>query len=57
MLNSFTNSKEYGAGPGFSGVGPGITVVNNIDAYAVNTDWKKAFLDKEKLQVKMLVLL
>jgi TonB-linked SusC/RagA family outer membrane protein len=41
--------KEYGAGPGFSGVGPGITVdVNNIDAYAVNTDWKKAFFRQGK---------
>ena len=41
--------KEYGAGPGFSGVGPGITVdVNNIDAYAVNTDWKKVFFRQGK---------
>ncbi|WP_182651495.1 SusC/RagA family TonB-linked outer membrane protein [Flavobacterium sp. SOK18b] len=36
--------KAFGAGPGFTGVGPGITVdVNNINSYAVNTDWKKVF--------------
>jgi hypothetical protein len=31
-------------------VGPGIVDVNNIDAYAVNTDWKKVFLDKENFK-------
>jgi hypothetical protein len=51
MLNSFTNSKGIRCWSRFSGVGPGITVdVNNIDAYAVNTDWKKAFLDKENFK-------
>jgi TonB-linked SusC/RagA family outer membrane protein len=36
--------KEYGAGPGFTGVGPGLTVdVNNIDAYAIDTKWKDIF--------------
>jgi TonB-linked SusC/RagA family outer membrane protein len=41
--------KEYGAGPGFTGVGPGVTVdVNNIDAYAINTDWKKVFFRQGK---------
>lgn len=36
--------KEYGEGPGFSGSAKGIIVdPNNIDAYAINTDWKKVF--------------
>lgn len=36
--------KTLGVGPGATGVGPGITVdVNNINSYAVNTDWKKVF--------------
>jgi TonB-linked SusC/RagA family outer membrane protein len=36
--------KQYGAGPGFTGTGPGIIVdPNNIDAYAINTNWKDVF--------------
>lgn len=36
--------KEYQDGPGFTGSAPGITVdPNNIDAYAIDTDWKKVF--------------
>ena len=41
--------KTLGVGPGTTGVGPGITVdVNNIDSYAVNTDWKKVFFRTAK---------
>jgi TonB-linked SusC/RagA family outer membrane protein len=36
--------KEYGAGPGFTGSAPAVTVdPNNIDSYAIDTDWKKIF--------------
>ncbi|MDI6044915.1 SusC/RagA family TonB-linked outer membrane protein [Flavobacterium yafengii] len=36
--------KEYGVGPGFTGSAPAVTVdPNNIDSYAIDTDWKKVF--------------
>jgi TonB-linked SusC/RagA family outer membrane protein len=36
--------KEYGAGPGFTGSAPAVTVdPNNIDSYAIDTDWRKIF--------------
>jgi TonB-linked SusC/RagA family outer membrane protein len=36
--------KDYGAGPGFTGSAPGITVdPNNLGAYKINTAWDKVF--------------
>jgi hypothetical protein len=48
MLNSFTNSKkEYGVIQVFWRWSV-LLLINNIDAYAVNTDWKKVFFRQGK---------